>query len=1211
MTNIIKINHDSPSLSLGEGLGVRMKKILSLFVLLPIMVVGQTQTENYIKTKTYKVPTTTSIATPTITQANQNVTYFDGLGRPIQQVAHQQSGTGEDLVTPIAYDGFGRQDKDYLPYVPTTSASLDYKPSALTEVNTFYNTVAYENTTNPYSQKLFEASPLNRVLKQAAPGNDWALGKGHEIKLDYQTNTASEVKLFSATATWNLASGLYDISLGNATATVFYAANQLYKTITYDENTAATPTETNGSTLEFKDKEGQVVLKRTYETGAKHDTYYVYDQYGNLTYVIPPKADAAITQAILDDLCYQYKYDYRNRLVEKKLPGKQWEFIVYDKLDRVVATGPAFSPFSDITTIGWLITKYDALNRVVFTGWENTSASSTTRASKQTNQNNLTTTLNESKGSYYGTTTDNIPTIYSNGVAPTSFKLLSVNYYDDYSIPNILIFPTSTAVQGLLYKQQGLNTGTWTRILTTTASVSGEISATFYDAKARPIRTTYQNYLGGYTYIDSKLDAFSGRLNFTETRHKRVSGNVELYIKEVFTYTDQDRLLTHTHQINGGAIALLASNTYDELGQLISKNVGNSTAAPLQKVDYAYNIRGWLTGINNDQTNNLILNVTEKDLFAFKINYNTTENCTNYTGTALYNGNISETYWRSASDNVERKYGYKYDNLNRLRESIYQKPGLTTAQTLVTNAYDENIAYDKNGNITSLNRKGNGDPQIGATLIDDLTYVYMPTSSNQLLKVTDGLNGNDAQGFIDANKTDDYSYDANGNMIADANKGITELIYNHLNLPIKITFGTKGIIEYLYNASGVKIKKIVKELPQKKSPFTTITTTDYLSGFQYLTSTLFSTLIKTKPAVTNLQFFPHLEGYVACSLGVFSYIYQYKDHLGNVRLSYQDKNNNRIIDTGEIMEENNYYAFGLKHKGYNEYSPTSNKYKYNGKELQEELGLNMYDYGARNYDPAIGRWMNIDPLASKFPDQSPYSFVFNNPMRFVDPDGRAPVDWFKNAAGKVVWFDNTSKGFTDTNGGKWTNVGSNLNEVKQSLNVPTESQNTNWNTLTAFVSSGKDGAGKGWGIPNPITFNNAAQVTYDLNVANKGANGELISGKTEVTGVSVNARVSSETFAPGMQITGVSGNFGVEKWTPTGLSLTSKSNPFQDYKGQMLSSAPFHATSEATMNLSLSTYKNLTNTSSGVSTGLNLQFNTYTTTKNLQSSKQLIFNTSN
>ena len=982
-----------------------MKKILFLFVLLPIMVVGQTQTENYIKTTNYKVPTTSRIPTPTIIQANQNITYFDGLGRPIQQVAHQQSGSGKDIVTPMEYDDLGRQPINYLPYVPNVTASLDYKTTALAEVLTYYATgnANLEATTNPFSKKLFDGSPLNRVLQQASPGNDWAMPLNHTIKFDYLTNVVNEVKLFTATAsTTNYATdGFYAPTLSQ---TINYAASQLYKMITKDENWVSG---SNHTTEEFKNKEGQVVLKRAYESGIKHDTYYIYDQYGNLTFVLPPLVDTsnAISQTILDGLCYQYKYDRYNRMVEKKLPGKQWEFIVYDKLDRVVATGPAFSPFSDATQIGivgWLITKYDVFNRPVYTGWEQSSTiTNAGRLAKQNDQNNLTTANYETKST--AETIDDISVNYTNKVAPTTFKLLTVNYYDDYNFPKAPSpVPTTVLTDGSqavhynnTLKPLGLPTGSWVRVLQTTTEINSETSYILYDIKSRPIQTKIQIYFDGtpaYKITDAKLD-FSGKLLLSESRFKHFSPVTEattnLLITETFTYSPQDRLLTHTHQINTNTPQLLAANTYDELGQLISKDVGNTTTTPLQKVDYTYNIRGWLTGINNDPTNNLILNTVEKDLFALKINYNTTENCTNYTGISLYNGNISETYWRTASDNVVRKYGYIYDNLSRLRDAIYQKPGLTPAQTLVTNAYDENITYDKNGNITSLKRKGNGDPQIGAMLIDDLTYDYKSTSSNQLAKVTD-WSGNLVQGFREPASTtgDDYTFDANGNLKSDKNKNIPNIIYNHLNLPTKITFGTISTIEYLYTANGKKIeKKIVTQGAGTIS-------TKYLEGFQYIYDVL--------------QFFPTVEGYVKNTAGIFSYVFNYTDHLGNVRISYQDKNNSGIIDTGEIVEENNYYPFGFKHNGYNSNNTQPKyKYKYNGKEFQEELSLNLYDYGARNYDPAIGRWMNIDPLAEKSRRFSPYTYALNNPVFFIDPDGMEATendDWIvhENSKGETA-----------------------------------------------------------------------------------------------------------------------------------------------------------------------------------------------------------------
>ena len=470
-------------------------------------------------------------------------------------------------------------------------------------------------------------------------------------------------------------------------------------------------------------------------------------------------------------------------------------------------------------------------------------------------------------------------------------------------------------------------------------------------------------------YIDTNLN-FSGVPQFTKTYHKRLSSNVEVKTTEVFRYSPQGRLLTHTHQVNALPVQLLASNSYDELGQLISKNVGNTSATPLQKVDYAYNIRGWLTGINNDPTNNLVLNTTEKDLFAFKINYNITEGNVSSVK-SLYNGNIAETYFRTGSDNVLRKYGYEYDNLNRLKNAIYQKPGGNTYPTYEDYS-EKNINYDKNGNIQTLYRNGDLVDALPANQIDNLQYSYKP-NSNILTSVND--NSGNTSGFRDNNTVgDDYGYDANGNMITDKNKNITAIVYNHLNLPTKITFGSTGSITYIYNAIGQKVEKQLYTSSQGSIPVISY----YCGEFQYIFRENYADY------VTKLQFITTSEGYVKHTAGDYSYVFNYTDHLGNVRLSY-GLNANVLT----IFEENNYYPFGLKHKGYNSNNLQANyKYKFNGKELQDELGLNLYDYGARNYDPALGRWMNIDPKAEKYFQYSPYVYVANNPLIYVDPDGK-------------------------------------------------------------------------------------------------------------------------------------------------------------------------------------------------------------------------------
>jgi RHS repeat-associated protein len=961
-----------------------MKKLLFIIIALPVFAFGQSADQNYVKTTIYRGPASSNPA--------HSVTYYDGLGRPIQQIVHNQSGTGEDIVTHIEYDGFGRQAKEYLPII--NGQTLNYHNVDAGIILLYYSTPALptiEATTNPYSEKLFENSPLNRVLKQAAPGNPWAMGQGHEVRFDYQTNIVGEVRLFKAITTFDSYSKLY---APNFSDEYNYDKNQLYKTVTKDENWTSG---NNNTTEEFKDTEGHIVLKRTYNQGTAHDTYYVYDEYGNLTYVLPPmvNTNTGLNQSILDDLCYQYKYDSRNRLAEKKLPGKQWEYIVYNSQDKPVATGPAMNPFGGPEE-GWLVTKYDAFGRVIYTGWIVADHFDEKRRSFQDEMDNAGANWAEQFDSNSFITIDNFVVNYTNNVYPNDITILTVNYYDSYSYKYAPAYlPLIVETQEVLTDVKGLPTGNWVRVLETPGIAIGDLTYTLYDQKARPIRNHTTNYLGGFTQADTKLD-FMGKAIHTSTTHKRVDSSDLLTVRDEYLYTAEDRVSQHAHKINNSATENITANTYDALGLLIRKNVGGMPDTPLQKVDLKYNIRGWLKQIND--VGNLTQGSDPKDLFAFKINYN--ESITNNVGgtiVPLYNGNIAETNWRSSTDNVLRRYGYTYDNLNRLTNAVYQKPNNAVP---VTNMYNELMDYDKNGNILSLKRNGDYDSDIyGAVQIDDQHYYYDHDKKNQLMKVSDITNSpkgfkDDSTGYNDT--TDDYAYDDNGNMISDENKGITSIVYNHLNLPIQINFGTANKIEYLYDATGQKQRKVVTE-------GTDISSTDYLDGFQYMND--------------KLSFFPHAEGYVnatfcaECQTGhqtVFNYVYQYKDHLGNIRLSY-GLNHQGEGGMVKILEENHYYPFGLKHSKYNtgqnkydinEEDPEQvilktvpageqllNKYKYNGKEYQDELGLNMYDYGARNYDPALGRWFGLDYLSEKHFNFSPYVYTANNPVLFVDYDG--------------------------------------------------------------------------------------------------------------------------------------------------------------------------------------------------------------------------------
>ncbi|WP_282079915.1 RHS repeat domain-containing protein [Aquimarina algiphila] len=179
---------------------------------------------------------------------------------------------------------------------------------------------------------------------------------------------------------------------------------------------------------------------------------------------------------------------------------------------------------------------------------------------------------------------------------------------------------------------------------------------------------------------------------------------------------------------------------------------------------------------------------------------------------------------------------------------------------------------------------------------------------------------------------------------------------------------TAGNITYIYDATGAKLKKIA---PSGSS----LIETEYTGNYIYKND--------------QLQYMSTPEGYATPNGSSYRYVYQFKDHLDNVRLSYT-KN-----DTGtlEIIEESNYYPFGLTHKGYNNTvsslgNSTAQLLKFGGKEEQNELGLEWLDYGARNYDASLGRWMNLDPLANKYYPISPYAYVANNPIMFIDPDGK-------------------------------------------------------------------------------------------------------------------------------------------------------------------------------------------------------------------------------
>ncbi|MEM9686477.1 MAG: DUF6443 domain-containing protein [Bacteroidota bacterium] len=899
-------------------------------------VAAQTPTENYVKTITYTAPSTGTI---TENDTIVSVTYFDGLGRPKQIVNVRAGGGGEDIVTPITYDPFGRQTRQYLPYAaPTQNGQLHLDP--LAQVEAFFNVPKYENTTNPYSEKILENSPLNRVLKQGAPGNPWMAdpisNNDRSIKFEYSTNTTSEARLYKVATTTDS----YNLGLATFVPTLqesgFYLPGRLYKTIIKDENWQPGDSLLH-TTEEFKDFQGRVVLKRTYadmpgEPQTAHDTYYVYDMFNNLSYVIPPKVDTSdeVSPEELNELCYQYVYDHRNRVVEKQLPGKGREYIVYNKGDY-----PVFTQDQNLSNQGkWMFTKYDHFGRALYTGLFASTAS----------REDLQTTLEGHSPIYESksdtpTLIDGTDVYYSNNAFPnTGLELLTIHYYDTYNFD--LDGGTSEDAYEISPSDmtKTLNTGSKVKVIGTDQWIT---TVLYYDKKARPIYIYTKNpYLNTVNKVKHKVD-FVGKVLETTTVHTK-DAQADITSTEKFTYDRMGRLLRHSHQLAGQPEETLTENVYDELGKLAQKKVGNNPASPLQTVDYSYNIRGWLTTIND-------VNNPGNDLFAFDIRYTNPT-----TGTPLYNGNISQTRWRTSNtDNSPKNYTYSYDPLNRITQAIDNSGN-----------YNLNgVTYDKNGNILSLNRQGHiNEAADNFGVMDDLVYTY--DIGNKLIKVDELANA--LYGFRDKESDVDYSYDDNGNMIADTNKDITGIAYNHLNLPTQVTIDGQDIL-YIYDATGIKQRKVAGA-----------TTTDYAGAYIYENG--------------SLKFIGHTEGYIEPDgAGGYDYVYQYKDHLGNVRLSYSDSNDNGTIDAGtEILHERNYYPFGMLHSGYNNsVQGVVNTHKqYQGQETDTDFDLNWHHFKYRTYDAAIGRFLQIDPLAPAYAYNATYAFAENNVVSGIDLEGK-------------------------------------------------------------------------------------------------------------------------------------------------------------------------------------------------------------------------------
>ncbi|OAV43233.1 hypothetical protein A3850_001405 [Lewinella sp. 4G2] len=822
---------------------------------------------------------------------------------------------------------------------------------------------SYQPTPNntPGTSYTYEESPLGRELSRTH--SDWYL-----TTMNYRTNLQGEV---------------IDPTTGSD-----YLPGQLF----VEEIISAE----GNRTVNYTDKAGRLVKSaQSGSAGQQQATHTVYDNLDQPYQVIPPGA------VMGDDLCFKYDYTGFGQIEQSYTPNQVGTSQFAYNSKRLLAGSQDPNQKNEGK---WIANIYDDYGR-----------------------------LTESGFAHDLSAPDN----------PTIAQLLTESTYG--SLPN------------------NLDQITHEKFLILNGSGSDFLEMTHtYDDFGRLI-----NSVGNSLILPSHLDAeetdfiYDSADNLLESSslHKQ-SGIAAFTVKSRSEFDRWSRTAATYQTLDGGSEKFIAAFEYSTKDQQVKKLLGGTLFQPAQTVDYTYRENGYLTDIND-------VDKVGSDLFALRLAYDAP---VLPNSVPRLDGNISELLWITPNQG-ESHYRFTYDYLNRITSAVSGHNGIESGK------YDTNYSYDARGNLLTIRREGQRQDAAPGTYgkIDDLVYLYHGETDRLTgvydLAETSGIqhpdhlildkspiapkshaakksiiaNANTANtnyqgqtqfragssvkleagfqtdvagggflaevdtallhnsfrgGFVERGSTP-YEYDDNGNQTKNIDLGLQEVVYNHLNLPQRFIFEDGRDIVITYDATGQKLKE---------------ETTKFVES-EIITSSRFY-LPERIRLDDDIQSIHHSEGRFlptgdANDFSSYEAEFYLTDHLGNVRV--------RFGEQATVKEEMHYYPFGMEMQG--EWNSSSNigvednRYRYNGKIFNEELGL--YDYGARYYDPAISRWTSIDPLAELDHNisHSPYNYVVNNPISNIDPDG---MDWFRNnETNEEYWEDRTEAKEGETALGAW------------------------------------------------------------------------------------------------------------------------------------------------------------------------------------------------
>ena len=886
------------------------------------------------------------------------VTWLDDFGR--EESVHQVGFTPshKTLMSLTEYDGHGRVSKRWLPALATPQRVILPGLHTVTYLDAHVrpedimpgSSEANLGDGAPYSEVIYDGSPLDRPLMEYGSGEAWRQA-GRGILSEHMGNSAGDERLVCHRI---------EVQASKNDTSFVISSEGLYPDGSL--KVVSVTDEDGKETLTFTDRHGREILSRQVmkEGGECQylDTYSVYDGLDHLLAVIPPAlSDRLSVGQSLDPeeterYAYLYLYDSKERVCARKLPGIGWVRMEYDDADRLVFTQDGEQRRRGESTF----MLYDIHGRECVTGV----------CGHDVPTGNMISGFALAEYVGAGGALDGYA---CSGVTLVSPQVMSAFYYDSHAFVDDFAtgLPDSLAMYGTQIPSLiGRRTGSCLHEVSEGISGKKVWGLVRYDGRGRVSHTEMSYPDGGWDTEDVEHDFLGSPVR----RHLVHRKGTETVCEDLtYTYDDSERLLEVRHSLNGGTPVLLARNTYDELGRLSGTERGSNDAL---SSTYSYNVRSWLTGIDGS-------------LFKETLHYNELRSDRLGNDRRRFGGDVSSMEWRSGAGNGTRSYDFSYDGLGRLVSADYGEYGDHVV------GYGASYSYDNMGNLLSLSREGDMTSSLKG-IVDNLSMTY---DGNMLASVSDSAPAPSVTGSADfrdgVSEAVEYTYDRNGNMTSDLNRKVSLISYNRQNRPARMRHAG-GTETFTYLPDGTKRGRTV--LGKDRS----LSRTEYRGNLVCADDTLKYILFDG--------------GLIAMDRAEPEYLFFLRDHLGSVRVVARPD--------GKAVQVNHYYPYGMAFAGGGMSGNAgahpveggvsvaggsleiggetggmelarpgdSQPYRFLGNELYTSNSLGLYDFSARMYDPALGRFLSVDPMAEGYRHLSPYAYCAGNPVVYVDKDGQ-------------------------------------------------------------------------------------------------------------------------------------------------------------------------------------------------------------------------------